>query len=90
MTNKFAIYSGLTTNSKAPNQYFYIDQKDKNLFSYSKTFEEATKKINKIALIPSTWVQIVCLSTLNIIEQRESFNINKPIFNGYYSDEDNN
>ena len=90
MSNKFAIYSGLTTNSKPPNRYFYIDEKNINLFGYAKTIEEANKQINKITLETSTWSQIVCLSTLKIIEQIENFDIKNPIFNDYYSDDDYN
>ena len=90
MKNKFAIYHGLTTNSKPPNLYFYIDEKDKNLFSYAKTVEEAAIKMNEAYLGDSKWAQLVCLNTLTVIELRESFNTNKHIFKDYYSDDDCN
>ena len=38
----------------------------------------------------STWVQLLCLTTFNIIKQELSFDINKPLFEGYYSDDDCN
>jgi len=90
MSNKFVIYSGSTVNSKPPTKYFYIDEKNKNLFSYAKTLEEATNKMNEAYLGNSKWVQLVCLTTLNVVELHEKFNIHEPIFKDYYSDDDCN
>jgi uncharacterized membrane protein YcgQ (UPF0703/DUF1980 family) len=47
MSNKFVIYSGSTTNSKPPHSYFIIKKKNKNLFSYAKTLEEAKGRKQK-------------------------------------------
>ncbi len=90
MSNKFVIYSGFTSNSKPPHSYFTIKKKNKNLFGYAKTLEEAKQQFNLANLGDAKWVQIVCLTTLKIIESQESFNIHKPIFEGYYSDENCN
>ena len=89
MTNKFAIYSGSTLDSIPP-KFYWENQKYKNLVGYAKTLEEANKKFNIITSHESVWVQIVCLTTFNIIKQQLSFDINKPLFEGYYSDEDCN
>ena len=90
MSNKFAIYSGSTLNSVPP-KFYWKNQKYKNLVGYAKTLEDANKKYNLIALKDnSMWVQIVCLTTFNIIKQQISIDINKPLFEGYYSDDDYN
>ena len=44
-----------------------VDEKDKNLFSYAKTVEEATIKMNEAYLGNSKWAQLVCLNTLTVI-----------------------
>ncbi len=90
MSNKFVIYSGSTTNSKPPHSYFVIKKKNKNLFGYAKTIEEAKQQFNLANLEYAKWAQIVCLTTLKIIETQETFDIHKPIFKGYYSDENCN
>jgi 16S rRNA G527 N7-methylase RsmG len=88
MPNKFAVYSGSTLNSVPP-KFYWKNQKYKNLFRYAKTIEEANKHFNLLALKnDSIWVQLVCLTTFDIIKQQRSFDINKPLFEGYYSDED--
>jgi 16S rRNA G527 N7-methylase RsmG len=90
MTNKFAIYSGSTLNSVPP-KFYWKNQKYKNLVGYSKTLEDANKKYNLLASKnDSIWVQLVCLSTFNIIKQQKSFDITKSLFEGYCSDEDYN
>jgi hypothetical protein len=90
MSNKFAIYSGSTLNS-VPTKFYWKNQKYKNLVCYSKTLEDANKKYNLIVLKDdSMWVQLVCLTTFNIIKQQISIDINKPLFEGYMSDEDYN
>jgi 16S rRNA G527 N7-methylase RsmG len=90
MSNKFAIYSGSTLNSVPP-KFYWKNQKYKNLVGYAKTLEDANKKYNLIALKDnSMWVQIICLTTFNIIKQQISIDINKPLFEGYYSDDDYN
>jgi hypothetical protein len=89
MTNKFAIYSGSTIDSVPP-KFYWKNQKYKNLVGYAKTIEEANKQYNKTALKNSIWVQLLCLTTFTIIKQQISIDINKPLFEGYYSDEDFN
>ena len=90
MSNKFAIYSGSTLDSVPP-KFYWKNQKYKNLVGYSKTIQDANEKYNLIALKDnSIWVQIVCLTTFDIIKQQISIDINKPLFEGYYSDEDYN
>ena len=89
MTNKFAIYSGSTIDSVPP-KFYWKNQKYKNLIGYAKTLKEADKMFNLISLEKSKWIQLVCLTTFNIIKQELSFDINKPLFEGYYSDEDFN
>jgi len=90
MTNKFAIYAGSTLNSVPP-KFYWKNQKYKNLFGYAKTLEEANKKYNIIASKEdSIWVQLVCLTTFDIIKQQLSIDINKPLFEGYFTDEDYN
>jgi hypothetical protein len=89
MTNKFAIYSGSTIDSVPP-KFYWKDQKYKNLFGYAKTHEEANKMFNLISLEKSKWIQLVCLTTFNIIKEELSFDINKPLFEEYYSDDDCN
>jgi hypothetical protein len=89
MSNKFAIYSGSTLNS-VPAKFYWKNQKYKNLVGYAKTIEEANKQYNKIASNDSVWVQILCLTTFTIIKQQISIDINKPLFEGYYSDDDCN
>ena len=88
MTNKFAIYSGSTVNSVPP-KFYWKNQKYKNLIGYAKTIEEANKKYNfATSKDDSIWVQLVCLTTFNIIESQISININKPLYEGYYSSDD--
>lgn len=90
MSNKFAIYSGSTLDSVPP-KFYWKNQKYKNLVGYAKTIKDANKQYNLIALKDnSVWVQIVCLTTFDIIKQQVSIDINKPLFEGYYSDEDCN
>lgn len=90
MSNKFAIYSGSTLDSVPP-KFYWKNQKYKNLVGYAKTIKDANKQYNLIALKDnSVWVQIVCLTTFDIIKQQVSIDINKPLFEGYYSDEDYN
>ena len=90
MSNNFAIYSGSTIDS-VPTKFYWKNQKYKNLFGYAKTLEEANKIYNRIALTDdSVWVQLVCLTTFDIIKQQISIDINKPLFEGYYSDEECN
>ena len=86
MSNKFAIYSGSTLNS-TPHKFYWRNQNYKNLFTYSKTIEEANKKFDLLTLKECIWVQLVCLTTFTIIKQQSSFDINKPLFEGYYSDD---
>jgi hypothetical protein len=90
MTNKFAIYSASTVNSVPP-KFYWKNQKYKNLIGYTKTLEEATNQYNIVALKDdSIWVQLVCLTTFNIIRSQISIDINKQLFDGYYSDDDCN
>lgn len=90
MSNKFAIYSGSTLDSVPP-KFYWKNQKYKNLVGYAKTIKDANKQYNLIALKDnSVWVQIVCLTTFDIIKQQVSIDINKQLFEGYYSDEDYN
>ena len=89
MSNKFAIYSGSTLNS-VPHKFYWKNQQYKNLFTYSKTIEDANKKFDLLALKDCIWVQLVCLTTFTIIKQQSSFDINKQLFEGYYSDDDCN
>lgn len=89
MTDKFAIYSGKTINSIPP-KFYWEKQKYKNLIGYAKKIEEANKIFNLLTLEDSTWVQLVCLTTYKIIKEHLSFEINKPLFEGYYSDDDCN
>jgi hypothetical protein len=89
MTNNFAIYSGSTINS-IPLKFYWKNQKYKNLIGYTKTLEEANKIFKLITLQESRWAQLVCLTTFNIIKEELSFDISKPLFEGYYSDDDCN
>jgi hypothetical protein len=89
MTDKFAVYSGSTVNSVPP-KFYWKNQKYKNLVGYAKTLQEADKMFNLSIIGDSKWGQLVCLTTFNIIKQQLSFDINKPLFEGYYSDEDCN
>jgi hypothetical protein len=89
MTNKFAIYSGSTIDSVPP-KFYWKNQNYKNLFGYAKTLEEADKIFNLSTIGDSKWGQLLCLTTFNIIKESLSFNIHKPLFEGYYSDEDCN
>ena len=87
MTNLFAVYSGSTNNS-VPNKFYLKGQKYKYFIGYAKTLKEAKKIFEKENLGESKWVQIVCLTTFNIIESQISININKPLYEGYYSSDD--
>jgi hypothetical protein len=89
MTNKFAIYSGSTVNSVPP-KFYWKNQKYKNLIGYAKTIEEANNKYNlATSKDDSIWVQLVCLTTFNIIKSQISIDINKQLFEGYCSDDYN-
>ena len=89
MTNKFAIYSGSTIDS-APPKFYWKNQKYKNLVGYAKTIDEANKIFDNSTKKKSIWVQLLCLTTFNITKESLAFNINKPLFEGYYSDDDCN
>jgi len=86
MTNLFAIYSGSTNNS-VPNKFYLKGQQYKNFICYAKNIKEANKLFEE-ALEDENWVQLVCLTTFDIIKSQSSFNINKPIYEGYYSSDD--
>lgn len=85
MTNKFAIYSGSTTDS-APTKFYLKNQKYKNLIGYAKNIKEANKLFEKVTG-HDKWVQLVCLTTFDIIKSCASYDINKTINTGYHSDE---
>ena len=86
MSNKFAIYSG-STNKSIPTKFYWKNQNYKHLISYAKNIDEATKIFEK-NIDDENWVQLVCLTTFNIIRSQTSININKPLFEGYYSSDD--
>jgi hypothetical protein len=85
MSNKFAIYSGSTTNSY-PIKFYYKNQKYKYFIGYAKDINEANKLFKKNEG-DDKWVQLVCLTTFDIIKSSASYDINKPIDTGYYSDD---
>ena len=87
MSNLFAIYSG-STNDSVPNKFYLKGQKYKYFIGYAKTLKEAKKMFEKENLGESKWAQIVCLTTFNIIESQISIDINKPLYEGYYSSDD--
>lgn len=86
MSNKFAIYSGSTNNSVPP-KFYWKNQKYKNLFGYAKNIEKANELFEK-ATGPEKWVQLVCLTTFVITKSYLTFNIDKPIFEGYIIDDE--
>ena len=86
MSNKFAIYSGSTTDS-IPHKFYWKNQEYKHFICYAKNLEEANKIFEKNTG-PEKWVQLVCLTTFNIIKSEISVDINKPIFKDYYSSDD--
>ena len=53
----------------------------------TKNINEANKLFEK-AIGDENWVQLVCLTTFNIIKTYSSFNINKPVFKDYYSSDE--
>lgn len=86
MTDKFAIYSGSTVDSVPP-KFYWKNQKYKNLVGYAKNIKEANKIFEKNEG-DCKWVQLLCLTTFNIIKSCSSYDINKPIFKDYYSSDD--
>jgi hypothetical protein len=83
---KFAIYSGSTIDS-TPTKFYWKNQKYKNFIGYAKNIKEANKLFEKTEG-NNRWVQLVCLTTFNIIKSAASYDINKPIFKDCYSSDD--
>jgi hypothetical protein len=86
MSNKFAIYSGSTIDS-VPTKFYLKNQKYKYLIGYATNIKEANKLFEKTEG-NDRWVQLVCLTTFNIIKSASSYDINKPILKDYYSSDD--
>jgi hypothetical protein len=86
--NKYAIYSGSTTDSISPTKYFHTELIE-NLLCYTKTYEEANEKFEEITLENKPiWIQIVCLNTYNIIKSYKCFDIHLPLIQRFIDDDD--
>jgi len=85
MTNKFAIYSG-SINDSAPTKFYLKNQKYKNFIGYAKNIKEATKLFEK-STGDDKWVQLLCLTTFDILKSSASYDKNININTGYHSDE---
>jgi hypothetical protein len=85
MTNKFAIYSGSTDDS-SPTKFYLKNQKYKYFIGYAKNIKEANRVFETLTG-DDKWVQIVCLTTFDIIKSCASYDIDKTIKTEYHSDE---
>jgi hypothetical protein len=87
MSHNYVIFSGSTLNS-VPSKFYLKNQEYKNIYAYAKTLNEAKEKFKEATLEECKWAQIVCLKTFNIIESELSFKIDEPLYEGYYSSDD--
>lgn len=87
MIYPYIIFSGSTLNSVPPKQYYKYD-KYNNVVGYANNLKEARQICDHLPDVTNRWTQIVCLQTMNIIESCMSFDINKPLYKGYCSDDD--
>ena len=87
MSHNFIIFSGSTLNS-VPSKFYLKHQKYKNIYAYAENLKEAKQKFKEANLGECRWAQIVCLKTYNIIESVFSFKIGEPLYEGYYSSDD--
>ena len=85
MANKFAIYAGFTNVIIPPIRYYNIS--DTNLVKYTKTIKEAEEIFETQTAGINKWVQLVCLTSLNIIKSSKSYDISQSVDTGYHSDE---
>ena len=71
------------------NLFYLKNQKYKYFCNYAKNIKEANEIFEKTKG-DDIWIQLVCLTTYNIIRTEISININKPLFEDYYSSDDEN